>query len=156
MQKGPRRAADVVAVTGQGLYPAPFAQVVAGRTKRRLGDAFGLKSLGVNLTTLEPGAASALYHAHTVQDEFVFVLEGRATIIIGDEEYEAGPGECIGFKGGTGLAHQLVNRTDETMTYLEIGDRRPGDGVEYPRDDLAARQAPGGGWLVTHKDGTPY
>jgi uncharacterized cupin superfamily protein len=155
MQKESIRAADVAAVTGRGLYPARFAHVVAGRTKRRLGDAFGLRSFGVNLTTLEPGAASALYHAHTVQDEFVFVLEGRVTIVAGDTEYEAGPGECIGFKGGTGIAHQLVNRSGEPMTYLEIGDRQPGDGVEYPRDDLAAKQGPGG-WIVTHKDGTPY
>jgi len=156
MQRKPIRTIDVTATRGQSVYPAPFAQQVAGRTKRKLGDVFGLESFGVNLTTLEPGAVSALYHAHAMQDEFVLVLEGRATIIVGDREHEAGPGECIGFKGGTGIAHQLVNRTGEPMTYLEIGDRLPGDGVEYPRDDLAARQAPGGAWIVTHKDGTPY
>ncbi|HSG66519.1 MAG TPA: cupin domain-containing protein [Gammaproteobacteria bacterium] len=156
MQKQPIRARDVAATRGQSIYPAPFAQQVAGRTKRRLGDVFGLGSFGVNLTTLDPGAVSALYHCHAVQDEFVLVLDGRATIVAGNEEYEAGPGECIGFKGGTGIAHQLVNRTDAPVTYLEVGDRMPGDRVEYPRDDLAARQGPGGAWIVTHKDGTPY
>ena len=156
MRKEPIRATDVEAIRGQSVYPPPFAQQVAGRTKHRLGDVFGLTSFGVNLTTLEPGAVSALYHAHGVQDEFVFVLEGRATIIAGDAQYEAGPGDCIGFKGGTGLAHQLVNRTNAPLSYIEIGDRLPGDSVEYPHDDLAAKQSTGGSWIITRKDGTPY
>lgn len=46
---------------------------------------------------LEPGAVSALFHYHTVQDEFVFVLEGNPTvIIIGDRESQLAPNDCVG------------------------------------------------------------
>ena len=61
-------------------YPAPFAARVAGRDKRPLGDLFGLRNFGVNLTRLAPGAASSLHHRHSGQDEFIYVLEGEATL----------------------------------------------------------------------------
>lgn len=57
-------------------YPSPFAARVAGREKRPLGDLFGLTNFGANLTRLAPGAISALRHAHTVQDEFIYILQG--------------------------------------------------------------------------------
>jgi len=55
-------------------YPQPFASQMEGREKRPLGDLFGLTNFGVNLTKLAPGAVSSLRHAHTLQDEFVFIL----------------------------------------------------------------------------------
>ena len=156
MAEKPIRAADVEGRKGQTLYPEPFRQSVAGRTKRKLGDVFGLTNFGVNLTTLEPGAVSALYHWHSVQDEFVFVLEGEATVLVGEAEYELLPGDCLGFKAGTGIGHQVANRGKENITYLEIGDRLPGDSGGYPRDDLAFEFRPDGSIVFTHKDGTPY
>jgi uncharacterized cupin superfamily protein len=62
-------------------YPEPFASRMAGRDKRPLGDLFGLTNFGVNITRLVPGGCSALRHAHTKQDEFVYILEGRPTLV---------------------------------------------------------------------------
>lgn len=156
MKETPARATDVAAIAGQTIYPEPFRQLVAGRRKRKLGDHFGLTNFGVNLTTLEPGAASAIFHCHRAQDEFVYVLEGTATLLFGDEEHELAPGDCMGFRAGTGTGHQLVNRTGLPVTYIEIGDRSPGEQVEYPRDDIAASLRPDGSWRIAHKDGRPY
>ena len=156
MPEKPIRAENVEASQGSTFYPDPFKQIVAGRTKRKLGDVFGLTNFGVNLTHLEPGAASALYHWHTVQDEFVFVLEGLATVLVGDDEFELNAGDCIGFKADTKIGHQVINRSDERVTYIEIGDRLPGDDGDYPRDDLAFSFRPDGSVRFTHKDGTPY
>ena len=156
MTERPIRAAEVEAKAGQTFYPEPFRHVVAGRTKRKLGDVYGLSNFGVNLTHLEPGAASALYHWHTIQDEFVFVLAGTATALVGDEEHELTAGECIGFKAGTGIGHQIVNRGEDSLTYLEIGDRQPGDRGDYPRDDIAFEFRDDGSIVFTHKDGRPY
>ncbi|MBV8443508.1 MAG: cupin domain-containing protein [Hyphomicrobiales bacterium] len=136
-------------------YPEPFASRVKGRIKRPLGDLFGLASFGVNLTTLKPGAMSALRHAHVKQDEFVYILEGEPTLITDAGRARLNPGMCAGFKGGTGDAHHLVNETADDVVYLEIGDRLPGDGATYPDDDIAAVAA-AGGWRFAHKDGTPY
>lgn len=65
------------------------------------------------------------------------------------------PGQCAGFKAGTGNASQLLNETGEDVLYLEIGDRTPGDEVTYPDDDLFATFADGQ-WRFFHKDGMPY
>jgi uncharacterized cupin superfamily protein len=149
------RAADVPPRAKASNYPEPFASRMRGREKRPLGDVFGLASFGVNLTRLAPGAQSALRHAHTQQDEFVYILEGRPTLITDAGHSALAPGMCMGFKGGTGDAHHLVNETVEDVVYLEIGDRLPGDGAAYPDDDIEARRFEGG-WRFTHKNGTPY
>ena len=148
-------AADAPPRAKASNYPEPFASRVAGRTKRPLGDLFGLTNFGVNLTRLAPGAVSALRHAHTKQDEFVYILEGRPTLVTDAGRTSLKPGMCAGFKAGTGDAHHLVNETAEDVVYLEIGDRTPGDGATYPEDDLAVRLVEGK-WRFTRKDGTPY
>ena len=136
-------------------YPEPFASRMAGRRKQPLGDLFGLANFGVNLTRLAPGAQSALRHAHTRQDEFVYILKGRPTLHTDEGRTPLSPGMCAGFKAGTGDAHHLLNETSEEVVYLEIGDRTPGDEGSYPDDDIKAALVDGK-WKFTHKDGTPY
>ena len=137
-------------------YPAAFQPVVKGREKRPLGEHFGLRNFGVNLTRLAPGAASALRHAHTRQDEFIFVVEGNPVLVTNDGEEWLSPGMCAGFPSGTGNAHHLVNRTGADVVYLEVGDRTPGDEASYPDDDLRAELVGPGLYRFTHKDGSPY
>ncbi|BFM38231.1 cupin domain-containing protein [Synechocystis sp. LKSZ1] len=156
MNQSPISARAVPAILGQTNYPEPFASQVRGRLKRKLGDYFRLTQFGINLTHLSPGSVSALVHSHSKQDEFILILEGSPTLILGDQEYLLSSGDCYGFKAGTGIAHQLVNRSQEIVTYLEIGDRTPGDEVEYPNDDLKAAQSINGKWIFTHKDDLPY
>jgi uncharacterized cupin superfamily protein len=137
------------------IYPPVFAARVTGRTKRPLGDLFGLKNFGVNHVTMAPGAISALNHRHAVQDEFVLVLSGTLTLVHDGGETELTAGMCAGFPAG-GTAHNLENRSKEEASYLEVGDRTPGDEVEYPRDDLRAVMGEDRVWRFTRKDGTPY
>jgi len=141
----------------RSIYPEIFADRVGGRIKRPLGDPFGLTVFGVNLPMLKPGAMSALRHAHTKQDEFVYILEGTPTLITDRGETEMMPCMCAGFKAGTGDGHHLVNRTEADVVYLEIGDRTAGDSASYPDDDLVTIKSPDGQSRVfVHKDGTPY
>jgi uncharacterized cupin superfamily protein len=136
-------------------YPEPFASRMTSRLKRPLGDLFGLANFGVNLTRLAPGGLSALRHAHTRQDEFVYVLQGNPTLCTDEGRMQLSPGMCAGFKAGSGNGHQLVNETAEEVLYLEVGDRTPGDEASYPDDDLKA-SAVEGGWRFTRKDGSDY
>jgi uncharacterized cupin superfamily protein len=156
MSLPPIKAMDVALNTRKTIYPEPFASRVAGRFKRRLGDHFGLKNFGVNLTQLEPGACSALAHHHSAQDEFIYVLDGSPVALLGPQEYQLEAGDCFGFPAGTGLAHQLVNRSKERVSYLEMGDRSTGDACEYPQDDLAFGISADGSIIMVHKDGRPY
>ena len=148
-------ATDVPPRAKNSNYPEPFASRMAGRIKRQLGDVFGLASFGVNMTRLLPGGTSALRHAHTVQDEFIYILEGHATLVTDEGETALTPGMCAGFKAGTGNGHRLVNRSGGDVVYLEVGDRLPGDSASYPDDDIQATMQDGG-WKYTHKDGRPY
>jgi uncharacterized cupin superfamily protein len=136
-------------------YPEPFASRMAGRHKRPLGDLFGLTNFGVNLTELLPGAVSALRHAHTKQDEFVYILQGHPTLRTDEGRTRLSPGMCAGFKAGFGNGHHLINETGNPVLYLEVGDRTPGDEGSYPDDDQKALMAEGK-WKFAHKDGAPY
>jgi uncharacterized cupin superfamily protein len=148
-------AAEAPPKAKQSSYPEPFASRVAGRMKRPLGDLFGLTNFGVNLTRMAPGAVSSVRHAHTRQDEFIYVLEGHPTLITDAGETPLSPGMCAGFKAGTGDAHHLVNRSSADVVYLEIGDRSPADGVEYPDDDLQLKILDGQ-LIFTRKSGDEY
>jgi|SRR5215472_3146341 len=148
-------ASDAAPRTKPSNYPEPFATRVASRIKRPLGDLFGLKSFGVNYVTLPPGAISALHHRHSTQDEFVYIVSGKVTLVHDSGEAVLTSGMCAGFPRG-GTAHHLVNRSNTNATYLEVGDRQSGDAVQYPRDDLEAVRGDDGKWLFAHKDGTPY
>ena len=149
-------APDAPARTRPSIYPEPFASRMRGREKRPLGDLFGLTHFGVNLTRLAPGGVSALRHAHSRQDELIYILEGSPTLVTNAGETLLRPGMCAGFKAGTGDGHQLVNRTESDVTYLEIGDRSTGDTVDYPDDDMKFVVGADGKRQVLHKDGSPY
>ena len=148
-------AAEASARAFRTNYPEPFASRMAGRDKRPLGDLFGLTNFGVNITRLKPGGCSALRHAHTKQDEFVYILEGRPTLLTDAGRTLLKSGMCAGFKAGTGDAHCLINETEADVVYLEIGDRTAGDAVSYPDDDLAVVTVEGKRRMA-HKNGTPY
>ena len=144
-----------IPVDASSTYPAAFRSVVAGRERKRLGNAIGLDQFGVNLTTLKPGAASALRHWHEKEDEFVYVLEGEVVLIEDDGEVVLKPGDAAGFKANVPNGHHLVNRTGYDAVYLEIGTRSQRERAEYPDVDLRVIRDEKGG-RYTHKNGAPY
>jgi uncharacterized cupin superfamily protein len=137
--------------TGSG-YPPPYDTVCAGRGKRALGNELGLTHFGVNLTRVDPGAASALRHWHTREDEFVYVLEGELTLVTDAGEQTLGPGMAAGFPAGVSDGHHLVNRTSRPALYLEVGNRSDEDVVHYPDVDLFI----GSDFVFRHRNGEPY
>lgn len=150
-------AADAAPRKQPSNYPAPFAARVAGRLKRPLGDPFGLTNFGVNLTRLAPSAMSALHHAHTKQDEFVYVLEGEVTLVTDAGAEPLRTGDCAGFKAGSRDGHHLRNESGAKVVLLVVGGRSDADHGEYSDIDMkftAGRYSGGGAYQ--HKDGTPY
>ncbi len=136
-------------------YPEPLNRAVEGRIRKRLGNAVGLDQFGVNLTTLKPGAASALRHWHEQEDELIYILAGEVVLVEDDGETPLKPGDAAGFKANTPNGHHLVNRSNQDAIYLEIGTRSKHECAQYPdvdlimvRDDKGAR--------FTHKNGEPY
>ena len=133
----------------QRAQPSNYPALIASRL-------LGRANFGVNLTRLPPGAMSSLRHAHTRQDEFIFILEGTPTLVTDRGETPLEPGMCAGFRAGTGDAHHLINRAAVDALFLEIGDRDKDDRATYPDDDLQAVLDNAGKWVFSHKDGSPY
>jgi uncharacterized cupin superfamily protein len=134
-------------------YPDPYRSRVLPREKRALGDALGLKQIGINQTLLPPGKESSMRHWHTHEEEFVYVLDGEVVLITDAGEQVLTAGMCAGFPLGTGDGHQLVNRSTRPALYLEISNRDPADRACYPDVDLqynGANARP----MFTRKDGS--
>jgi uncharacterized cupin superfamily protein len=142
-----------VAVSKGSSYPAPFDAPCAARTRRRLGDAAGLRDFGVNLMTLPPGGWSSQRHWHSEEDEFVYVLEGELTLVEDDAETLLRAGECAAFPKNTGNGHHLKNQSSVMAVYLEVGSRRPNDLTTCSDIDMMSSNADG---RFLHKDGAPY
>jgi len=136
-------------------YPAPFRTLVAGRERRRLGDALGLTNFGVNLMRLPPGCASSQRHWHSRQDEFVFVVSGEVVLVTDGGEQILSAGMAAGFPAGKRDGHHLVNRGSTAALLLEVGDRTADDEVDYSDIDMAVRWIDGEERYV-RKDGTAY
>ena len=136
-------------------YPNPYDQPCADRKKKPLGDAFNLSDYGVNLVSLPPGTWSSQRHWHSLEDEFIYILQGRPILVTDEGETRLEPGMCAGFPAGVANGHHLVNNTDDDVAYLEVGSRRDDDDVEYSDIDMQVKRR-GYGTGFTHKDGTPY
>jgi uncharacterized cupin superfamily protein len=136
-------------------YPEPFKAKVAGRERRRLGDAFGLRNFGVNLMRLPPGYASSQRHWHSRQDELVYIVAGELVLVTDAGEQLLTAGMAAGFPAGRADGHHLVNRSGRDALVLEVGDRTPADEVDYSDIDMMVRWVDGEERFL-HKDGTPY
>ncbi len=134
-------------------YPAPFDAPCATRTRRRLGDAGGLRDFGINLMTLPPGGWSSQRHWHSHEDEFVYVLEGELCLVEDDGKTVLRRGDCAAFRKGSGNGHHLINESSEIAVYLEVGSRHPDDLTTCSDIDMKSANADG---RFVHKDGTPY
>ena len=136
-------------------YPEPYRQAVAGRLRKRLGNAVGLDQFGVNLTTLEPGAWSSQRHWHASEDELVYVLAGEVVLCEDGGETVLKPGDAAGWKANVPNGHCLINRTDRDAVFLEIGTRSKNERATYSDIDMqAVRDDKGTRYL--HKSGEPY
>jgi uncharacterized cupin superfamily protein len=146
---------DVASVsprTGSG-YPAPFDAPCAGRTRRHLGDAGGLRDFGVNLMTLPPGGWSSQRHWHSDEDEFLYLLEGELKLVEDTGATLLRAGDCAAFPKGTGNGHHFINDSSAVAVYLEVGTRNPNDLTTCSDIDLMSSNSDG---RFVRKDGSPY
>lgn len=124
-----------------------------GTETLRLSDAGGLRQFGCYVETLAPGARSSERHWHESEDEFLFVLDGTATVTDDHGPRDLGPGDAVCWPHGVANGHQVQNRTARPLRYVILGSRVAGDICHYP--DSGSRQVNGaGGWQVLASDGT--
>ena len=136
-------------------YPTVFTAAVEGRTSKRVGDAGGLTQFGVNIVTLQPGAASSHRHWHENEDEFAYVLEGEMVLIENEGETIVRPGDCIAWPANVANGHCLVNRSQAVARFLVVGTKAKTERAHYPDIDLAFI-SDADGRRFTRKSGEPY
>ena len=115
----------------------------AVRLTRTLGELVGLQRIGVHIVRLEPGRESTQFHYHDADEEFLYILEGRAIAEIGDDRFEVAAGDFMGFATPS-LPHTLINTFDADLVYLMVGERNPNDIVHYPKIRRSMIKGPGG------------
>jgi uncharacterized cupin superfamily protein len=151
----PKIDIESVPVENRTNYPEPYKALVAGRFRKRIGNAVGLDQFGVNICTLKPGSASSLQHAHEREDELVYVLEGEVVLVEESGETVLRPGDAAGWKAGSGVHHHLVNRSQRDAVFLEIGTRSPVERATYTDADLIVVKDENGSRSL-HKSGEPW
>jgi uncharacterized cupin superfamily protein len=92
----------------------------------------GLSRVGLSLLRVPPGKESFVYHSHETEEEFCWILSGRAVAEVGDESFEVGPGDFLGFPAN-GPAHHLRNDGPEELVYLSGGEIREVEIADFPR-----------------------
>lgn len=121
------------------------------RHGKSLGDAVGMRDLGLHLVRIAPGDASTEYHTHYCDEEFVYILSGRGVAEIGTRKVKVGPGDFMGFTANS-LPHAMTNPYREDLVYLMGGTRKAIDISEYPRSKKRAYKFDGKRHTVKFKD----
>ena len=116
----------------EGIDKTHFLNHQARRRNKSLGDLTGLKAIGFHIIEIEPGAQSSEMHMHYFEEECLYILEGTATALIGDQEFTVSNGDFIGYRAG-GLAHALVNTGTTPLRCIVVGQRLAHDVGDYPR-----------------------
>jgi uncharacterized cupin superfamily protein len=97
--------------------------------------------LGANWFEVPPGKTAFPFHYHCAIEEGVFVLEGTASLRIGNNEVAVRAGDWITHPAGPDHAHQLINTGDTLLRYLCVSNRAPADVVGYPDSGKVAASA---------------
>ena len=153
----PKINPDDVEITIGTAYPPALNEPCKSRIVRRLSNAGELTQFGVHHVTLPPGIWASQRHHHSAEDEFIYILSGRPTLIDDMGETLLIPGDCCAHPAGDGNGHHLINKTSDDVVFLVVGTRKPEtDHCRYPDVDL---DLPANGTATRvkfHKDGTPY
>jgi uncharacterized cupin superfamily protein len=97
---------------------------------------------GLTLAVLEPGKPSSLYHAESVQEDFL-VLAGTCLLLIEEQERSLRAWDFVHCPAET--LHTFVGTGDGPCVIFMIGARREGRTILYPRSEAALARGAGVG-----------
>lgn len=118
--------------SGAGHYPGSDELLSIGSPFSK---PLGLTKLGIHHELLPPGRRTSYPHAESLEEEFIYVIEGEPDVWIDGELFRLAPGDGVGFPAGTGIAHTFLNNTDNPVRLLVVGEaNKPDNRVLYPRN----------------------
>jgi uncharacterized cupin superfamily protein len=115
-----------------------------------VGDLAGLERIGVHLVRVPPGKEAAAYHTHAAEEEFYYILAGRAVVEIDGVVHEVGAGDFIGMPAPS-PAHQLRNPFAQDLVYLVGGERKPVEVASLPKAGKRVIRVGNEAWAVEER-----
>jgi len=113
-----------------------------------IGRELGLVAIGLHVETVPPGRRTSWPHAESAEEEFVFVLEGHPQAWVDGHLHDLGPGDLVAFPAGTGVAHTILNNTDDVVRLLVGGETtKKSNRIFYPLHPRRNDQCREKGWL---------
>ncbi len=97
--------------------------------------------VGVMIEAPAPGRRLAPLHYHMVEEEHALMLEGEATLLLGEARYPMRAGDYVCFPAGRTIGHSILNSGQGPCRYLMIGARDPNDVCVYPHSNKMAVNA---------------
>ena len=110
------------------VHPLDAACETQGRYLSRMA---GLQRAGVSVMRLAPGKSSFPLHAHACEEEWIFILDGVGTALIGDAGFPVAAGDFVAYPAD-GAAHSLRNDSAHDIVYLMGGENLAADVVAFP------------------------
>ena len=92
----------------------------------------GAEKLGYAVIRLQPGKRAWPYHSHHVLEEMFYILEGSGTLRHADEEYPIRAGDFICSPPDPAQPHQIINTSDNELTYIALSNDLTTDVMLYP------------------------
>lgn len=113
-----------------------------------MGEELGLKRIGIHHEILKPGKRSSWPHAHSMEEELVYILNGRPDIWINGKLFKANPHDVIFFPPGTNLAHTIINHSQSDVVMMVFGEQNlQDDRIYYPKHPLRNKECQENGYL---------
>ena len=137
---------------GRARTKMPDAQNFGFVETANFSDSSGIKQYGAYLQTLQPGARSSTRHWHEREDELMYVVSGKATVIENDGAHVLEPGDAACWPGGIPNAHHVLNESSEPCSYVVVGTRLTHDVCHYP-DSGNTLYTEGESWRVEDSQG---
>lgn len=136
----------------EGVEKSHFLNNKAKRINKSLGDLTGLTGIGFHIIEVAPNTPTTEKHMHYFEDECVYVLEGEAQALIGEETFSVQAGDFIGYRAG-GLVHALFNVGDSVLRCIVVGQRLDHDVGDYPDKGKRIYRQKGMPWHLVNLDG---
>lgn len=117
--------------------------------RARIGNQLGSELIGASLWELPAGEAAYPYHYHYADEELIIVVHGRPTLRTPAGLRELAEGEAVRFPVLEEGAHQILNRSADTVSFLAISSHGRPDIVVYPDSNKlgVGERLPRGGGL---------
>ena len=114
----------------------------------------GLKRTGVSIARIPPGRDSMVEHMHHREEEWIYILSGRAIATIDGEKYEMTAGDFAAFPTPS-VTHNLSNPFDEEVVYMMGGEHADSEIADFPALDRRMVRVGNDMQIYTLSEGKP-